>query len=183
MKILINLSIQIIAIMFLVFGFANWASAQPERERINAALEFLMSGTQKLTKSEYDAFWKIMPEMSSSEKVKLIETFKPEIADGLEYQRNLWMCARTAWISARTPNCDDAFRVFDRMIKRTKAQRISTDVMMDSLENSKRLLSSAASHGVLKSYDGKEISLSLQLIETTINSMDVKFSRVRDGLR
>lgn len=183
MKNLTSITARIIITATLVFGFFNPASAQPERERINAAFEFLMSGTQKLTKSEYDAFWKMMPQMSPSEKAKLIETFKPDIADGLEYQRNLWVCARTAWVSARTPNCDDAFRVFDRMIKRAKAQGISTDAMMDSLENSKRLLSSAASHGVLKSYDGRETPLSLQLINTTINSLDVKFSRVRDGLK
>lgn len=176
-----GLKVCFIAILF--FSFINIAYAESNRLRTEAAIGFLMSGEQKLTKSEYDTFWKMMPPISAAEKSRFIEFIKPDLVDGLEYQRNLWICAKEAWITKRTPNCESAFKVFDRMLKKTKSQGLSVAPMMDSLENSKRLLSASASRSVLKGYDGKEVSLSLDLISSTINTMDVKFSRVRDGLR
>lgn len=167
----------------LSFMLVSLVKAQTVEIKTKAAIEFLVSGSQKLTKREYEKFWEMMPTLSPSEKEKFNTSLKPLLVDGLEYQRNLWLCAREAWQSQRTPECKDAFRVFDRMMRLSKSKGIETSPMLDSLENSKRLLSAASQRGVLKGYDGREILLSLELINRTISQLDIKFSRVQEGLR
>lgn len=178
---LILLQLSILAL--ISFSQASDVYSQSVREQSEAAIGYLLAGDKKLTKNEYEYFWKMLPPMSNSEKDKLIAFLKPEIADGLEYQKNLWVCVRDAWITQRTPECKSAFKIFEKMVSRSKSLGRSTEPMMDSLENSKRLLTAAASRNSMKSYNGQEVYLSLDVINQTISKLDIKFSRVKDALK
>jgi hypothetical protein len=159
------------------------ASAEEMTDQVTSAMRYLMEGSEKLTKQEYETFWRMMPKLSQSDRKGIVKSLKFDVADGLEYQRNLWRCARDGWVRQRITNCPDAFKIHERMIARSKSEGTPIGPMMDALENSKRLLAAASTRTSLRSHDGREVDMSLELIDSTMKTLDMKYSRVRDALK
>ena len=163
--------------------FSASALAQDDREKVNAAVRFLLAGTDRLTSDEYDKFWKMMPEVVNEDRNEIIAAMREMFSDSLELQKYTWACAKQAWLTQRVPGCPEAFNLFKKMRKRAIRNGIPTDTWEDSLENIKRLLAAASSRSIVKSYDNREVELSLELINSTIATMELRFSRLSDALK
>jgi hypothetical protein len=172
----------LIKFIFLIF-LSSSIHAQINRNTVDVAISKVMSGQGVVSQAEYNEFWNTF-NLSNKEKQEAINLLKSNFLDMLQFQKYIWKCTETAWKTKITPSCNNAFSLMNKIKENMSKGGADVTAMVHAEENSRRLLTAAASHGeVISSSNNQTIKLSLDLITQTSASLDGQFNRLNQVLR
>lgn len=172
----------LIKFVFLIL-FPSLIHAQTNRNTVDIAISKIMNGQGVVTQNEYNEFWSTF-NLSNKEKQEVINVLRSNFLDMLQFQKYIWKCAEIAWKTKITPSCNNASSLLNKIKDNMGKGGADLTAMVHAEENSRRLLTAAASHSmVISSPNNQSIKLSLDLITQTYASLDGQFNRLNQVLR
>lgn len=174
----------IICVFLCSFSLCVFANENAKSDlAFKEAIQIVVNGKGDLTKSEYDAFWKLLPVKTLKEKENLIQFIKENYVDLMLYQKNVWACAKEAWLLEKVPVCELIEEYEQNILGNLKQANLDTKSFDVASENARRLISSSAKHTSFQSVQGEKVNLSLQLINETHSSLTDAFNRLAQALK
>lgn len=136
----------------------------------------IATGHGKITKAEYDAFWGDLGLTTTAQKSQVIGVMRQNFLAVQDYQKELWKCAKQAWITQKVPACERAQAKLVTIRKNMKDSGQSP--MLQSMETQgEEVLNAAAKRSTIKAGNGFDLQLSLEVIEDTSRTVEQVFSR------
>lgn len=172
---------KIFLLIILLFS-TNASASQSDRAMANAAMNDLNIENTKVTKAQYDDFWKKAGVKNRQEKEQVILLMKSNFLSIQDYQREVWKCAEQAWNSKKNSKCQGAEAKL-KLLQEGFKKNNQGDAMTKFKESSDEIIKAAANHGKYTPADGKEAQMSLELTKTTRSNLDKIFSKFEQILK
>jgi hypothetical protein len=102
--------------IILAFLIIPNAYAQSEMaNNLSQAIKEIMVSKDKITKKDYDNFWRKTGVKSREEKINFILTVKNSFLLIQEYNKAVWECAERSWITNKEIECKDLQKISENI--------------------------------------------------------------------
>jgi len=102
-------TIKTVILFFLIFP--NALAQSEMANNIAQEIQNIMLSKNKITKKDYDNFWKKTGVKSREEKINFIINIKNSFLLIQEYNKAVWDCAEKSWIANKEINCPDLQKI------------------------------------------------------------------------
>lgn len=180
-----------------MLGFCINANAQGMPPKLQSILKQSMAADGYLTQKMHKEFWGEIRKLGSSKEIELMKTsLSLSVLGAQEYQKELWESAK---ISHKNQRAVKTLRLIELEIELQLSFEKSLNFPKDSanyrqamnsykqqikisLEDSKRLLDSAAKRSSMTLTQGQRVSLDMNMINTVLNNINSSFKRLENLL-
>ncbi len=171
------------SLLFAIFlFFSPKIFAQNLTTNPGIIIQQIAAGTGALSKAEYDQFWQTLGISSRADKERMIGLLRSGFLLMQEYQKEIWSCVETSWISRATVRCDRARQKFNLMNATMNEEQKLALKKMD--ENSQRMILAAAKREDFEiSKDAVPLKFSIENIKAIRGNLEKMLKRITQVLR
>ena len=106
-----------IIILFLLIFTSSYAQEMTEKPD---PIQIIMMGKGKISKREYNEFWRHLEVKNKEEKAATILSMRQSFLPMQEYQKEIWTCAEIAYKKRKNVSCNKSLEVINAYKKSSK---------------------------------------------------------------
>lgn len=182
----------------LLFIIATNVNAQGIPQKVEDILKQTMAADGYLTQVMHQEFWAEVRKLGSPQEIQLLKkTLNVSVLGAQEYQKELWDSAKISYENKRVVKTERLIQLerelpimFEKSLAFPKGSPNYQQAMLAykqrmkiSMDNSARLLNSAAKRSPMTSAQGQVIPLDINMINTVLANLKSSFSRLQNLLR
>lgn len=161
----------------IALGSFNASAQESQQTGITAAMTDIFAGEGAVTQRQYDSFWSVVGVKNQSEKRQVIIFMRQNFLSAQDYQREVWECAKTAWIEKKNPECSK-LKVKFNIVQGDAQDEVQKATLANMEKVADMIIQAAADHGTFALEEGsRQVPMSLALINSMKENLDKCYAR------